>query len=581
MRYLTQRKTTYYFRYVIPPTYRHIFNKREIKKSLKTSDFNVARMRALKLETSIREKMMSLKIKNSPLTRENLLAQSSFCALTARYAIKLALEPLSAAYAENFDSAQDIINNWPLANHAFKGDSSSLAIESTSIYDMADSIEQTATAYLDLNFDTEYKDAIYHQALAVFKEIFKIKRKAKIHFDNAEYDECRNCMLLLQPFVTNEKHKELDKTIDSNPEIEQSKIQSEIVEHNQNIHSKSGISLTLIDVVKKYNHEKSKSVSNSTSEATLKKITLVSSILKNKRIDKIDRDDAIFVRNQLAKFPSNVTKYKEFQGKTIPEIIEINNTLKKPTLSDSTISDYLQKTSTIVKYAIRHQYLNYNAFEGISVTKKNKKISEQRNAYSRKDIEKILSTEIHTSLNFKKPSHYWLPLLGCYTGARLNELCQLHADDITLYDGIWCLNISDEKDNQKLKTLSSKRIVPIHSRLIELGFIEYAKSFNERIFPELTYSEKHNYGGAASKWFGRLKTKLGFKRGHDFHSFRHTVIDFYKQETDVEQRFVMGIVGHENGSITFDRYGKDFKAEHLKKYIELIDWNLSCVKAFN
>ncbi|EGR1279203.1 hypothetical protein D9A20_18925 [Vibrio cholerae] len=157
----------------------------------------------------------------------------------------------------------------------------------------------------------------------------------------------------------------------------------------------------------------------------------------------------------------------------------------------------------------------------------------------------------------------------------------MHADDITLYDGIWCLNISDEKDNQKLKTLSSKRIVPIHSRLIELGFIEYAKSFNERIFPELTYSEKHNYGGAASKWFGRLKTKLGFKRGHDFHSFRHTVIDFYKQETDVEQRFVMGIVGHENGSITFDRYGKDFKAEHLKKYIELIDWNLSCVKAFN
>ncbi len=214
---------------------------------------------------------MSLKIKNSPLTRENLLAQSSFCALTARYAIKLALEPLSAAYAENFDSAQDIINNWPIANHAFKGDSSSLAIDSTSIYDMTYSIEQTATLYLDLNFDTEYKDAIYYQALAVFKEIFKIKRKAKIHFDNAEYDECRNCMQLLQHFITSEKHKELDTKIDSNSKVEQPKTQSEVIEHNQNIHSKSGISLTLIDVVKKYNHEKSNSVSNSTSEATLKK----------------------------------------------------------------------------------------------------------------------------------------------------------------------------------------------------------------------------------------------------------------------------------------------------------------------
>lgn len=582
MRYLTRRNTNYYFRYVIPSKYRLIFNKREIKKSLKTSDFNIARMRALRLEASIREKMMSLKIKNSQLTRESLVVQSSLCALTARYAIKLALEPLSAAYAENFDSAQDIIDNWPLANHAFEGDSSSLAIESTSLYDMTYSIEQTATSYLELNFDTEYKDAVYYQALAVFKEIFKIKRKAKIHFDNAEYDECRNCMKLLQPFVVDEKHKEMDVVMYSPPKDEYidsgENRESEIPAKSNNNRKKK---ITLIDITKIYNHEKSGTINQSTSDATLKKLTLVSEILNDKDIKDISRNDAIYVRDLLLRFPSNVNKFKEFKDKNLFEIIETNKALNRPNLSESTVSDYLQKTSSIIKHAIKHQYLNYNAFEGVSVNKKNKKVNEQRNAYSRKDIELLLSTEIHTKSKFKKPSYYWLPLLGCYTGARLNELCQLYKSDIVKINEIWCIKFTDERADQNLKTPSSKRVIPVHSKLIELGFIEYIQSFEERIFPELKYDEKHNYGGAISKWFGRFKTKLGFKRGHDFHSFRHTVVDFYKQETEVEQRFVMGIVGHENGSITFDRYGKDFNPENLKKYIELIDWEIDSVQPYS
>ncbi|EKO3708811.1 site-specific integrase [Vibrio metschnikovii] len=539
-------------------------------------------MRALKLETSIREKIVSLKIKNSSLTRENLVAQSSFCALNARYAIKLALEPLSAAYAENFDSAQDIINNWPLANHAFKGDSSSLAVSSTSIYDMAYSIEQAVTAYLDLNFDTEYKDAIYHQAVAVFKEIFKIKRKAKIHFDNAEYDECRNCMLLLQPFVVDEKHKEMDVAIDSpsNDEyVYSSKNRESRIPDKSNNNRKKKI--TLIDITKIYNHEKSGTINQSTSDATLKKLTLVSGILKDKDIKDISRNDAIYVRDLLLNFPSNVNKFKEFEGKNVFEIIEKNKTLNRPNLSESTVSGYLQRTSSIIKHAIKHQHLNYNAFEGVSVNKNNKKVNEQRKAYDRKDIKLLLSTEIHTKLNFKKPSQYWLPLLGCYTGARLNELCQLYKSDIVKFNGVWCIKFTDERADQNLKNPSSKRMIPVHSKLIELGFIEYIQSFEERIFPELKYDEKHNYGGAISKWFGRFKTKLGFNRGHDFHSFRHTVVNFFKQETEVEQRFVMGIVGHENGSITFDRYGKDFKPENLKKYIELIDWEIGFVQTYS
>lgn len=262
----------------------------------------------------------------------------------------------------------------------------------------------------------------------------------------------------------------------------------------------------------------------------MKKLTLVSGILNDKDIKDISRNDAIYVRDLLLRFPSNVNKFKEFKDKNLFEIIETNKALNRPNLSESTVSDYFQKTSSIIKHAIKHQYLNYNAFEGVSVNKKNKKVNEQRNAYSRKDIELLLSTEIHTKSKFKKPSYYWLPLLGCYTGARLNELCQLYKSDIVKINEIWSIKFTDERADQNLKTPSSKRVIPVHSKLIELGFIEYIQSFEERIFPELKYDEKHNYGGAISKWFGRFKTKLGFKRGHDFHSFRHTVWIFINKK---------------------------------------------------
>lgn len=40
--------------------------------------------------------------------------------------------------------------------------------------------------------------------------------------------------------------------------------------------------------------------------------------------------------------------------------------------------------------------------------------------------------------------------------------------------------------------------------------------------------------------------------------FLHNFISYLKQDSTVESCFVQGNVGRENGSIDFDRYGKDF-----------------------
>ncbi|MCQ8119949.1 hypothetical protein [Methylomonas rosea] len=81
-------------------------------------------------------------------------------------------------------------------------------------------------------------------------------------------------------------------------------------------------------------------------------------------------------------------------------------------------------------------------------------------------------------------AHYcWLPLIGLYTGARINEICQLNpAEDIKQDSatGIHYFHFTDESPSaegvdKSIKTNSSRRVVPIHSKLIDLGFLDYVE----------------------------------------------------------------------------------------------------------
>lgn len=134
------------------------------------------------------------------------------------------------------------------------------------------------------------------------------------------------------------------------------------------------------------------------------------------------------------------------------------------------------------------------------------------------------------------------------------------------------LRIDDKHDGQRLKNNSSRRVIPIHEKLLELGFIDYINSVqHERIFPALK-QERDGFGTAASKWFGRFKSKLGFGRGHDFHSFRHTVATQLKH-AEVSSILTGELLGHSQNNITYDRYGKGMSIEKLKNTINIIKIN--------
>ena len=72
------------------------------------------------------------------------------------------------------------------------------------------------------------------------------------------------------------------------------------------------------------------------------------------------------------------------------------------------------------------------------------------------------------SLEQGKPERYWVTLLSAYSGARLNEICQLNVDDISKTDGIWPTNSNGDSADKSTNTKSENRVIPLHPKLLSL-----------------------------------------------------------------------------------------------------------------
>nr|WP_256353734.1 tyrosine-type recombinase/integrase [Aeromonas sp. sif2433] len=126
----------------------------------------------------------------------------------------------------------------------------------------------------------------------------------------------------------------------------------------------------------------------------------------------------------------------------------------------------------------------------------------------------------------------------------------------------WCLNIRDNRPDQKLKTANSARFVPIHSSLIAGGFIDFVQErAGGRLFPELPLRQD-GYSHLWGQWFSRHRPV-----DKDSHSLRHTVATALKDH-GVPLQYAAAILGHTNSAISYDRYGGGVAVEKLQTAIE-------------
>ena len=163
------------------------------------------------------------------------------------------------------------------------------------------------------------------------------------------------------------------------------------------------------------------------------------------------------------------------------------------------------------------------------------------------------------SLAINKPERYWTTPISAYSGARLNEVCQLNVSDIQETDGIWAMNLNADSEDKSIKTEAGNRTIPLHPKLINLGLLDYVKQIQnqdqEKLFPNLKKMRSTGYGTMISRWFAKYLKKPGLKKkGNNFHSFRHTVVNKLITKK-VYEPFIKELIGHSHGSLTMNVYG--------------------------
>jgi len=290
--------------------------------------------------------------------------------------------------------------------------------------------------------------------------------------------------------------------------------------------------------------------------------------------DQLDRDCARKYADGFMKLPSNRTKKPRYRAKTVKQLLSMHIP-KEDLVSDTTFNNNLQKLSTFALWLKLEKVLSgENPFSGFALD-----LGKARNqwcAFTKEEIQKVFDPKTYV-YDRNRPSHFFVPLITSHCGSRVEEVCCMNKSDVIEVDGVWCLRLFEDADDKSSKNAMSERLVPIHSKLLELGFLKYVETLpnGSKLFPNLNKTV-NGYHSAVSNAFNRYLEEIGVKRDKlSLKSFRHSAItELLKLEIRLEH--IREIVGHSvEHDITLGRYAKGVPVEVLKRAVDRLDWNLA------
>jgi integrase len=150
----------------------------------------------------------------------------------------------------------------------------------------------------------------------------------------------------------------------------------------------------------------------------------------------------------------------------------------------------------------------------------------------------------------------WIPWLCAYSGARVGEMAQVRKADISEIDGVWAINVTPDAGTVKTK---EARLVPIHSHLIDQGFLKAIASmqdgplFYDPARQRATGDDNRHVKKVAERLGAWVRNDLGItdKGVAPNHGWRHTFKSIaYEQGMDA--RTSDAITGHAKGAVARD-----------------------------
>lgn len=250
-------------------------------------------------------------------------------------------------------------------------------------------------------------------------------------------------------------------------------------------------------------------------------------------------------------------------------------------VSDRTIKRQFSELSAFFDWCRDREYIEDNPTKDFTWTRSGA-ARDEWDEFSSDDLYKLFASPIWKGSHSErrrnisgelviKDWHYWIPLVGLYSGMRLNEICQLEKHDIKERDSVYYFDVNAE-GRKRLKNAESARYIPIHSALLEMGFLDFVSAQIEGNLWGLTPSSRGYYSDKPSKAFGKTLEVIDLKRDKlSFKSFRRTFASLL-QNACVPEELAASLMGHTFHSMSYGRYSRGFdNLKLLKEGIDKVD----------
>jgi integrase len=265
------------------------------------------------------------------------------------------------------------------------------------------------------------------------------------------------------------------------------------------------------------------------------------------------------------------------------EQVELAEAEGLPTLSPATVNKALSAIRVTLEHAVEElEVIDGNVAKTVKSMPK-RSLEDARLAFEPDDMVRIFTSPLPERSGVTSRTLFWTLLLAPFTGCRLDELGKLRPGNIKTYDGIPYIAIEPDRlrvrqeqegPAKRMKTASAKRDIPLHSTLLEAGFLDMVAARRaedtEWLFPEL----KTNKYGSRTQRLSRVMNDFLDAIGLSdpelvFYSFRHTGKRAVRGK--VAKEIVDLLFGHADGSVS-TLYGRGAAMTVLRDAIEQIQY---------
>lgn len=327
--------------------------------------------------------------------------------------------------------------------------------------------------------------------------------------------------------------------------------------------------------------------------------------IENPMIHLFKSDHAIMFEEEFCHYPKNCKKH--FPDMSLAEVMTQIDSFKFvgiDRISTNNYNEYAQLLMAIFKWAKEDKKRKYLTGENVFVDlKKTGEAPKSYSPFTNDEIKLFFGTDIFKKKTCKTQYawRYWIPVIMLYHGMRLEEVAQLLVKNIFESNGVWCFDIRDEIDEQgRIITTTKKRgkrtgerIVPIHHKVKDIGFLEYVQyqkdSGSSKVFPTLKNFDKNGEykqaGASVTAWFNEDSekqsktsyfTSVGIdkkKRNLVLYSFKYSAETLLINHPDkIEHDKIDTMIGHLIKSTGRKHYGKYNEKTLLEDVVEKIEY---------